>query len=119
MELDMMAFTAVKRILLITEAADLRKSIDGLSLITKEYEEDPFDGSVYIFCNKNRNRMKILHWDHNGYWIYYKRLERGRYKIRQQQGIEELSQRNFENLLRGLPYKKQIGHKEVKERILG
>lgn len=62
-------------------ATDLRKSIDGLSLIVKEVlKEDPFSMHLFAFCNKRRNLIKILVWDQTGFWIHYKRLETGTFQ---------------------------------------
>ncbi len=59
----------------------MRKGYDGLSgLVTNELEKDPRDGSVYIFFNNQRDKVKILFWDRDGYVIYSKRLEKGRYE---------------------------------------
>ena len=60
---------------------DMRKSIDGLALIVSEVLElDPFSESLFVFCNRGRNKLKILHWQTNGFWLYYRRLEKGRFK---------------------------------------
>jgi len=67
---------------LYTEAADMRKAFDGLSgLIASVLGRDPLDGSFYIFLNKRRNRMKCLVWDRNGFWLFYKRLEKGTFQL--------------------------------------
>lgn len=55
---------------------DLRKSVDGLANIVKQdFKLDPFGNYLFLFCNKNRNRMKGLCWDRNGFILYYKRLD--------------------------------------------
>jgi len=57
-------------------ATDLRKSVDGLAhIIKQDFEMDPFENYLYMFCNKNRNRLKCLWWDRNGFWLCYKRLD--------------------------------------------
>ena len=69
------------RLYLYTEPADMRKAFDGLSgLISANLGRDPLDGSMYVFLNKRRNRMKCLVWDHDGFWLFYKRLERGTFQ---------------------------------------
>jgi len=57
-------------------ATDMRRSVDGLAHIVKQdFQMDPFESNLYLFSNKRRNRLKVLHWDSNGFCIYYKRLD--------------------------------------------
>ena len=57
-------------------STDLRKSVDGLANIVRhDFLMDPFGNYIFLFCNKNRNRLKALSWDRNGFCIYYKRLD--------------------------------------------
>lgn len=71
------------RILLHSEAVDLRKSFDGLSgLVSQAFpKEDLLSGHLFLFLNKRRDRIKILHWDADGLVIWYKRLEAGSFEI--------------------------------------
>lgn len=60
---------------------DLRLGIDGLATKVKNIlKKDPFDNSLYLFCNTSRNKIKILHFEETGFWIYYKRFETGTIK---------------------------------------
>ncbi|WP_425058328.1 hypothetical protein SCACP_29760 [Sporomusa carbonis] len=60
---------------------DMCKSINGLSaLVQHSFKLDPFQKALFVFCNKQRNRIKILTWEDNGFWLHLKRLERGRFK---------------------------------------
>lgn len=60
---------------------DMRKSINGLaSIVQNSFELDPFNRALFVFCNRQRNRMKILTWEDNGFWLHLKRLERGHFK---------------------------------------
>lgn len=64
--------------MVFTDSVDLRKGIDPLSRIVRGSSQNPTDGSVYIFLNRTRTRMKLLHWERGGYVIFYKRMEQGR-----------------------------------------
>lgn len=68
-----------KRVYLACGKTDMRKSINGLSAIVESnFKLDPFDGALFVFCN--RNRVKILEWDGDGFWLYFKRLEKGHFR---------------------------------------
>lgn len=63
---------------------DMRKSFDSLcGLILQELGQSPSDGTVYIFINKVRNKIKLLHWQSGGFVLYYKRLESGNFEVPQ------------------------------------
>ena len=60
---------------------DMRKSINGLAAIVEaSFGLNPFSTSLFVFCNRNRDRIKILEWDGDGFWLYFKRLENGRFR---------------------------------------
>jgi hypothetical protein len=60
---------------------DMRKGVDGLSgIIRGEFQADPTDGHMYLFINKRRDRLKILHFDSGGWWLYYRLLESGTFE---------------------------------------
>jgi len=70
----------IKNVYLSSNFTDLRKSIDGLSIIVEtEFNLNLFEPSLFIFCNKSMNKIKILHYD-NGFWLYYRRLEKEKFK---------------------------------------
>lgn len=67
---------------LCAQPTDMRKSFDGLSgLVTSAMARDPLSGDVYVFFNRRRDRLKLLVWDRTGFWIFYKRLERGTFQL--------------------------------------
>jgi len=57
---------------------DMRKGVESFCGIIRSHSQVPTDGSVYVFMNRTRSRMKLLHWERGGYVIYYKRMEQGR-----------------------------------------
>ena len=68
------------RVYLHREPIDFRLNINGLALLVEQaLSLDPFAPCVYVFSNRRRNRVKILGWDRNGYWLLLKRLEQDRF----------------------------------------
>lgn len=67
----------------------MRKSFDGLcGLVTNRLEKDPLNGDLYIFINRQRNRIKMLRWEAGGYVLFYKRLEKGSFELPQTKNNE-------------------------------
>ncbi|MFC1462441.1 IS66 family insertion sequence element accessory protein TnpB [Verrucomicrobiota bacterium] len=74
----MLNFTGSLKIYVATDPADLRKSFNGLYALTVNVlKGDPQSGALFVFCNKRRNRVKVLYWDGTGLWVLNKRLEKG------------------------------------------
>lgn len=74
----MFALSASNRFLLYRPATDMRKGFDGLAgLVRNKLNRDPLNGEVFVFINKRRDKIKLLHWEHGGFTLYYKRLEKG------------------------------------------
>lgn len=69
------------RIYLAVGPMDLRKSIDGLGAVARAHAHDIFSGHLFVFTSRRGDRIKILHWDRGGFVLYYKRLERGRFRL--------------------------------------
>jgi transposase len=66
------------RVFLFTEPVDMRKSFRGLCQLAESVlQEDPASGHWFAFINRRRDRLKLLGWDGQGFWIWYKRLESG------------------------------------------
>lgn len=78
----MLSISRTTRVFLATGATDLRKGFDGLhALVENVIEEDPFAGHLFVFRNQRRDRIKLLWWDRDGWALFYKRLEKGRYEF--------------------------------------
>ena len=72
-----------KPVYLCCGCTGMRKSINGLmTLVQDSFSLDPFADALFVCCNRSRDRIKILEWDGNGFWLYFKRLERGRFRWR-------------------------------------
>ena len=70
------------RIYVATAATDMRKSFDGLSAaVSQVLAQDPFAGHLFVFFNRGADRVKVLWWDGDGFALFAKRLERGRFRV--------------------------------------
>ena len=70
------------RIYFATGLVDMRNGVDGLRTIVEQVlKRNPNDGHLFVFVGKRRDMLKILFWDKNGYVVYFKRLERGRFQL--------------------------------------
>lgn len=77
----MLSLPAQVAIYACTTAVDFRKQHDGLvAIVRDQLGADPLDGSLFVFFNRRRDRIKLLLWDRNGFWLFYKRLERGSFE---------------------------------------
>lgn len=101
-------------VFLVTGSTDMRKSINGLSIIVSEsLSLDPLSQAWFVFCNKQRDKLKILFWDTNGFWLYYRRLEQGRFQWPKQDETPSaisIEQRQLQWLLSGLPVNNKTRH---------
>ena len=116
----MLNLTQGATVYLACGSTDLRKSIDGLAAIVSQvFELDLFSSSLFVFCNRDRDKLKILVWDNNGFCLYYRRLERGRFRWPQQPGQKTLpiSRRQLQWLLDGLTLEQSLAHAPVTARI--
>ena len=98
------------------EYVDFRKAVNGLSLIVEqECLLNPYDASLYVFCNRSRDKLKILHWDRTGFVLWYKRLEKDKFKwpVGEAGSVIELNEQSLHWLLTGLPIRALEPHKPL------
>lgn len=101
-------------------ATDMRKSINGLAAIVEgSFKLDPFNGELFVFCNRNRDRLKILEWDVDGFWLYFKRLEKGHFRWPSEgdTATMTLSCEELSILLGGAKVELKLRRNEVTERM--
>lgn len=78
----MLSLPTNSRVYLCVQPVDLRKGFDGLgALVESVFAQSVFDGDLFLFVNRRRDRVKALWWDRDGLAIFYKRLEQGRYEL--------------------------------------
>ena len=94
------------RIFLRPGHTDMRKAVNGLTSIVQEGMFcDPFSGSVYIFCNRERKLLKAVYWDKTGFWLSQKRLEQDKFPWPDTvEAARELSGEELSMLLKGIDF---------------
>jgi transposase len=111
---------AGRKVYLACGRTDMRKSINGLAAIVEEsFDLDLFGDALFAFCNRNRDRIKILFWDGDGFWLLFKRLEKGRFRW-PAEGSEPtmaLTSEELAILLGGAKVERKLRRDEVTERI--
>lgn len=106
----------VRHIYLSNQYVDMRKSIDGLSLIVNnQFDLNVLDHSLFIFTNKARNRIKILYYENSGFWLFLKRMEHGRFKIKESDGsrTKMITDKQLNWLLEGLEFEDKNPKKQL------
>ena len=108
--------TVAKNIYIACGYTDMRKSIDGLAAVVQEqFHLDPFSSSLFLFCGKRRDRMKVLLWEGDGFVLLYKRLENGNFKWpRKESEVNPISWQEFRWLMEGLELEQKHAIKPAK-----
>jgi len=103
---------------LYSQATDMRKSFDSLGgLVQNHLGQSPMNGEVFVFVNKTRNKIKLLHWSGSGFVLYYKRLESGTFELPQydlQSGSYQLNYTQMVMLIDGICIKNIQQKKQYK-----
>ena len=113
----MKMFVELESVYLHREPVDFRKSIDGLSVIVDQAMGlSVFDAALFVFRNKRCDKLKILYWDSSGFCLWYKRLEKERFKWprKDEHEVIALSEEQFHWLLRGFDLRQLQPHKKLK-----
>ena len=95
---------------------DFRKSIDGLAaIVEQEMKLDVFGPNLFLFCNRNRTRLKVLYWDATGFAMWYKRLEKDRFvwPRKHELGVITIDRQGLEWLLNGYDIWRMKPHEKV------
>lgn len=94
---------------------DMRKSINGLSiLVADQLDLDPLSGHLFAFCNRKRDIVKILYWDHNGFCLWHKRLEKDQFQWPDtEEDVLNVHGRELTWLLDGLSLQQRDAHKRL------
>lgn len=103
------------RVYIATGVTDMRKSINGLSiLVTEQLELDPLTGHLFCFCNRRRDMVKILYWDRNGFCLWHKRLEKDRFRWpANETEVISIQGHELSWLLDGLQLKQREAHQRL------
>ncbi len=94
---------------------DMRKSIDGLAACVKQsFQLDPFSNNLFLFCGRQRDRIKALFWEGDGFVLLYKRLESGSFQWpRNENEVKNITSQQFRWLMEGLSIEQPKAHKKV------
>ncbi len=101
---------------LCREVVDMRKSINGLSILVEAgLSLDPFGPTLFVFCNRKRDKVKILYWERTGFVLWYKRLEKNSFawSLPGSDDVVPLSGRELNWLLDGIDVFALTPHEEV------
>jgi transposase len=93
------------------EATDLRKSIPSLGELTQDIlKKDPYSGHLFVFTNKQQNKIKILYWHNNGFCLWYKKLDFGRFELPEKKGsVYIVTSQKLKTILEGADIVKTKG----------
>lgn len=94
-----------EKVLVANKAVDFRQGLNGLcALVVSELQENPVEG-IYVFYNRRKNRIKVIGWHNNGFILLYKRLEAGKFWIKEEADKIKLDSKQLNWLIMGADWK--------------
>ena len=111
----------IKNIYVAKQFCDIRKQIDGLALIAaSQFSMNVLDHSLFIFTNASRNRIKMLYYEANGFWLFTRRLENGKFKFKkhEESGVLMITPQQLNWLIEGLEFENKISEDTISNCIL-
>lgn len=109
------------KLYLVTGVTDLRKGIDGYAALVQDHLHlNPFEHAVYIFCNRDHNKLKMLYWDSNGFWLLYHRLESGHFKWKKDDKEKSIliTNQQYKWLMEGLKIDQKTSVKKIEKQYV-
>ena len=109
-------FSGADKVYIACGYTDIRKGIDGLSMMVKtQFELDPFTNTLFLFCGRKRDRIKGLYWEGDGFVLVYKRLEAGQFQWpRTPEEAKQLTRQQYRWLMEGLSIEQPKANREIK-----
>ncbi len=110
----MIALSSNTKVYLAVGSTDMRKAVNGLMAQVQDVlEADPFSSHLFVFCNRLRDKIKILYWHNNGFWLLYRRLEKHRFwwPVAGEHVSMKITPRELGWLLEGLDITRVEAHK--------
>ena len=117
----MKGLSEFQQVYLHRDFVDFRKSINGLSVIVEqEMNLSPYGPGLFVFCNKGRDKLKLLYWDSTGFCLWYKRLEKDKFQWpkKHSKAIINLDNEHMNWLLRGFDINRMKPHKTQQYTLL-
>ena len=116
----MIRFDDIPKIYLVSGTTDLRKGIDGYAhIIQNHFHLDPFQDALFLFCNRHHNKLKCLYWDGTGFWLLFKRLEKGNLKwINNRNDPIVITHQQLKWLLEGLKIEQKSAFKKSEKKYV-
>ena len=113
-------FHGADKVFLATGFTDLRRGIDGLAaIVQQQFELDPFTNTLFLFCGRQRDRIKALYWEGDGFVLLYKRLESGSFQWpRSETEAKALTSQQYRWLMEGLSIDLPKAHKAVNSLVI-